>query len=189
MLLLHLMNQGARLDDVFMVDSGFLLMSGGQTGADRAGLDWAIAHGIPHGGWCPQGRRSEDGPIAARYRLAETPSRSYLQRTEWNVRDSDAALVFTLEFVLDGGSKRTAVFADKHGKPWLHVHPGIAPSSVVHFLSRNRVTKLNIAGKRESSAPGTGRFTAEMLRAALWPVCRISDITPPGQCKEKSAKP
>ncbi|WP_234484116.1 putative molybdenum carrier protein [Noviherbaspirillum pedocola] len=132
------------MDDLFKVDSGFLLMSGGQTGADRAGLDWAIAHGIPHGGWCPQGRRSEDGPIAARYCLVETPSRSYLQRTEWNVRDSDATLVFTLDPILDGGSRRTAVFADKHGKAGLHVHPGILPTSVVHFLFRNRVTKLNI---------------------------------------------
>jgi hypothetical protein len=182
------MDQEARLDDLFMVDRGFLVMSGGQTGADRAALDWAIAHGIPHGGWCPQGRRSEDGPIAARYRLVETPSRSYLHRTEWNVRDSDATLVFTLDAILDGGSKRTAVFADKHGKPWLHIYSGMAPSSVVHFLSRNRVTRLNAAGKRESAAPGIGRFTAEMLRAALWPVCRTADINPPRQCEEKSAK-
>jgi hypothetical protein len=182
------MNQGARLDDVFMVDSGFLLMSGGQTGADRAGLDWALAHGISHGGWCPQGRRSEDGPIVARYRLAETPSRSYLQRTEWNVRDSDATLVFTLDPVLDGGSKRTAVFADKHRKPWMHVHSGVTPSSIARFLSRNRVTKLNIAGKRESAASGIGRFTQNMLKAALWPVCRRPDIPSAEQYEEKGAK-
>lgn len=173
------------MDDLFKVDSGFLLMSGGQTGADRAGLDWAIAHSIPHGGWCPQGRRSEDGPIAARYCLVETPSRSYLQRTEWNVRDSDATLVFTSDPVLDGGSRRTAVFADKHGKPWLHVHPGILPTSVIHFLTRNRVTTLNIAGKRQSAAPGIGSFTAQMLSAALRPVGRVADITPPGQCSKR----
>ncbi len=58
------------------------IVSGGQTGADRAALDFAIAHGIPHGGWCPQGRLAEDGTIDARYRLKETPSADYPQRTE-----------------------------------------------------------------------------------------------------------
>jgi hypothetical protein len=65
------------------------LLSGAQTGADRAALDWAIFHDIPHGGWCPKGRKVEDGKIPPQYQLAETPSASYLQRTERNVRDSD----------------------------------------------------------------------------------------------------
>lgn len=60
------------------------MQSGGQTGADRAALDFAIEHGIPHGGWCPQGRPAEDGPIDRSYRLEEMPSSSYPQRTEWN---------------------------------------------------------------------------------------------------------
>jgi len=55
------------------------IMSGGQTGADRAALDWGIEHGIPHGGWCPKGRRAEDGPIAVRYQSQETPGTDYLQ--------------------------------------------------------------------------------------------------------------
>src|SRR5512139_1952957 len=65
------------------------IVSGGQTGADRAGLDFAIEHGIPHFGWCPKGRKAEDGSIDWRYDLKETPSSDYPQRTEWNVRDSD----------------------------------------------------------------------------------------------------
>ncbi|MGI8605082.1 MAG: YpsA SLOG family protein [Verrucomicrobiales bacterium] len=63
------------------------IISGGQTGADRAALDWAIANGVPHGGWCPKGRLAEDGPIPDRYQLTETPTANYLQRNEWNVRD------------------------------------------------------------------------------------------------------
>ena len=65
-----------------------MIVSGGQTGADRAALDWAIEQDIPHGGWCPKGRRAEDGPIASRYRLKETRRSDWKQRTEWNVRDS-----------------------------------------------------------------------------------------------------
>ena len=57
------------------------IISGGQTGADRAALDWAIFHDVPHSGWCPKGRKAEDGPIAAHYALKETPSASYPQRT------------------------------------------------------------------------------------------------------------
>jgi hypothetical protein len=73
------------------------IVSGGQTGADRAALDWALAHGVPCGGWCPKGRKAEDGPIDLKYSLKETPSESYIQRTEWNVRDSDATILFSIE--------------------------------------------------------------------------------------------
>ena len=93
------------------------IASGGQTGADRAGLDFAIEHGIPHGGWCPKGRLAEDGPIDARYDLKETPSSNYLQRTEWNARDADGTVVFSIGPTLSGGSKKTVSLAHKHGKP------------------------------------------------------------------------
>src|SRR5438876_1977372 len=69
------------------------IISGGQTGVDRAALDVALELGIPCGGWCPQGRRAEDGVIPARYPLRETPWWGYPQRTEWNVRDSDGTLI------------------------------------------------------------------------------------------------
>src|SRR5262245_59379474 len=80
------------------------IVSGGQTGADRAALDFAIEHGLNHGGWCPKGRRAEDGPIPVRYLLKETQTNRYVQRNEWNVRDSDGTVIFTLKVSLSGGS-------------------------------------------------------------------------------------
>jgi hypothetical protein len=91
------------------------IVSGGQTGADRGALDAAIYAHIPHGGWCPKGRLAEDGTIPPKYDLQETGSKNYLQRTEWNVRDTDCTLVFTYGPV-SGGTKRTVDFAAKHGK-------------------------------------------------------------------------
>jgi hypothetical protein len=155
------------MDELFMAGDGFTLVSGGQSGADRAALDWAIDHGIRHGGWCPRGRKTEDGVLSERYLLQETPTAGYLQRTEWNVRDSDATLIFTLSDSLDGGSKRTATFAEKLGKPWLHVRPGVHPKYVARFLVRHAVNTLNVAGKRESSAAGIGDLVREVLSQAV----------------------
>jgi hypothetical protein len=155
------------MDEVFLAGDGFTLVAGGQTGADLAALDWAIAQGIPHGGWCPRGRKTEDGVLPDCYLLKETPSAAYLQRTEWNVRDSDATLIFTLDDKLDGGSKRTAAFADSLGKPWLQVRPGVHPKYVARFLARHAVKVLNVAGKRESSAPGIGALVRQVLSQAV----------------------
>ena len=157
------------MDDVFVPGPGFKLVAGGQTGADRAALDGAIGQGVPHGGWCPRGRKTEDGVLPDRYLLQETPTAAYLQRTEWNVRDSDATLIFTLDDRLDGGSKRTGAFADSLGKPWLHVRPGVHPKYVARFLARHGVGTLNVAGKRESSAPGIGELVRQVLSQALRP--------------------
>ena len=85
------------------------IVSGGQTGADRAALDWAMAHGVPHGGWCPAGRLAEDGVIDMRYSLKETPQPEYLQRTEWNVRDSDATLIVSCAAELARSSSWSAM--------------------------------------------------------------------------------
>jgi predicted Rossmann-fold nucleotide-binding protein len=93
------------------------IVSGGQTGADRAGLDVAIRLGMSHGGWCPAGRRAEGGQIPACYQLTETQSASYVSRTNRNIRDSDATVVFTFEEELSGGSKRTALVALGKKKP------------------------------------------------------------------------
>jgi hypothetical protein len=97
------------------------IVSGGQTGADRAALDWALEHGLTCGGWCPKGRKAEDGVIEAKYPLKESSSSSYPQRTEWNVRDSDGTVVFSLAPKLTGGSLKTVEFARKHNKHWIHV--------------------------------------------------------------------
>jgi hypothetical protein len=155
------------MDDVFVAGAGFKVVSGGQTGADHGALDWAIANGLPYGGWCPRGRRTEDGVLPERYVLQETPGTGYLKRTEWNVRDSDATLIFTLADELDGGSKRTAAFAAALGRPWLHVRPGVHPKFVARFLARHGVRTLNVAGKRESAAPGIGDLVSQVLSQAI----------------------
>ena len=92
------------------------LLSGAQTGADRAALDCAIFRHIPHGGWCPKGRKAEDGKIPPQYQLTKTPSASYLQRTEWNVRDSPLAFprrVLLYRRVLAHHSAPAAVMASR----------------------------------------------------------------------------
>ena len=155
------------MTEKFISPTEFKLISGAQSGADRAGLDWAIALGIAHGGWCPKGRKSEDGPIDPKYSLQETPGANYLQRTEWNVRDSDATVIFTLASKLDGGSKQTANFAEQLRKPWIHIREGVHPKFLARFLTLRKVHTLNVAGKRESSHPGIYDFTRRMLSDAI----------------------
>lgn len=140
------------------------LLSGGQTGADRAALDWAIARGIAHGGWCPRGRRAEDGLIAPRYALIETPSRDYEQRTRWNVRDSDGTLIVSRSPTLTGGSAFTARCAERLAQPYLHVHPGADdPQAIRAFLERHRIRTLNVAGPRASTEPQIYDYVTEVL--------------------------
>jgi hypothetical protein len=125
------------------------IISGGQTGADRMALDWAIWHRIPHGGWCPKGRKAEDGPIGSKYLLKETPTSNYAQRTEWNVRDSDGTVIFSLAPALTGGSKKTIKFAIKHKKPWRHISRGGNMTHPTHWCS-----SFPITGLRHATSPG-----------------------------------
>ncbi|HXS54022.1 MAG TPA: putative molybdenum carrier protein [Usitatibacter sp.] len=148
---------------------GFKIVSGGQTGADQAALDWAIHNGIAHGGWCPKGRRSEAGEIPTCYSLTETPDSDYLQRTEWNVRDSDATLVFTLSEQSTGGSKKTVQFAQRLGSPCLHVARSTDLQTVSDFLSTHRIHVLNVAGSRESKEPSIRARVFEVLDVVLKP--------------------
>ena len=146
------------------------IISGGQTGVDWAALDWAIAHQFPHGGWCPLGRRAETGLIDPRFQLREAPSANYAVRTKWNVRDSDATVLFTLGAELRGGSLLTWNLAENLGKPRLHLSAAIAePHAAIlrSFLSEYHVQDLNIAGPRESTEPGAGRFVTRVLDEAL----------------------
>ena len=148
------------------------LISGGQTGADRAALDVAVRHGFPHGGWCPKGRKAEDGPIGGQYQLVETPSANYLQRTEWNVRDTDGTVVFTLSKEATGGSLRTINFSLKHKKPCLHLSPcsaGFAPALLLQrFVAEHGIKRLNVAGSRESKEPGVWKWTYQMIEDAFF---------------------
>lgn len=143
------------------------IVSGGQTGADRAALDFARRLGIPHGGWCPQGRLAEDGPIGEAYVLHETPTPYYAERTEWNVRDSDATVIFSINPELAGGSKATAEFAGRLGKPCLHLSRERdgprARAKLGRFLQQYRVQVLNVAGPRASGEPDVGAFVTEIL--------------------------
>jgi hypothetical protein len=144
------------------------LVSGGQTGADRAALDWAIAHGVPHGGWCPRGRLAEDGVIPDRYRLRETPSADYAQRTEWNIRDSDATLIVSIASELTGGSRLTRAIAERLGKPCLHVaRADVDTACVRDFLVRHRVRVLNVAGPRASKEADAHASTYVFLDAVF----------------------
>jgi hypothetical protein len=149
------------------------IVSGGQTGADRAALDFALEHGFPHGGWCPQGRLAEDGTIDRCYRLKETPSPTYAQRTEWNVRDSDGTVIFTLTRELAGGSLLTAEFARRLSKPLLHLsrrdHATPPDQALRDFLRAHHIGVLNIAGPRSSFTPSIGAFVGEVLARTLLP--------------------
>lgn len=131
------------------------IVSGGQTGVDRAALDVALQIGFPCGGWCPQGRKAEDGVILKRYPLHETPSRRYRERTQWNVRDSDATLILATG-QLTGGTKLTQQLAEKHNKPWLRVDFGERRpiADICQQIVERQIRILNVAGPRESTEPG-----------------------------------
>jgi hypothetical protein len=163
----------SRYDSVCVIDGIRLkrIVSGGQTGSDRAGLDWARANRVEHGGWCPKGRKAEDGTIDHCYSLKETPSSDYPQRTEWNVRDSDATAVFTMTEHLGLGSRKTLSLAKKHNKPAVHVFATgnrfANAASFRLFITRFNVGTLNVAGSRGSNEPDISDFVRSLLNCAL----------------------
>lgn len=146
------------------------VVSGGQTGVDRAALDVAIALGIAHGGWCPRGRRAEDGVIPDRYALVEHASAEYAARTEANVVDADGTLILC-RGELSGGTALTRDLAVQHGKPLLVVDLSAAPrrETLREWLDEHDVRVLNVAGPRESQRPGIGAQAYAFLSAAFTP--------------------
>ena len=144
------------------------IISGGQTGVDRAALDVALELGIPCGGWCPKGRKAEDGPINARYPLQETESGAYPVRTERNVKDSDGTLILT-DGPVTGGTEVTIKFAKRYEKPCLVFDLGLGgdPEIVRKWGQTNGVRILNVAGPRESKTPGIHDRTVKFLRRIL----------------------
>lgn len=155
------------------------LVSGGQTGADRAALDFAIEHYLPHEGWCPRGRRAEDGAIDERYQLRETSSRSYHVRTRQNVEDTDATVVFTIAQEASGGTGLTIRLAQERDKPLLHLardahsRPGTAEAirqdaeKLNAFITGHNARRLNVAGPRASQEPTVANYVWSVLAAAL----------------------
>ena len=144
------------------------IVSGGQTGVDRAALDAAIALAIPHGGWCPHGRRAEDGRIPDRYALRELASPAYAARTERNVLDSDGTLVVTVGEPRDG-TALTVRLAMRHRKPCLVIDLDAAPKPAVvaAWLATHAIDVLNVAGPRESTQPGIQERAARYLERVL----------------------
>lgn len=143
------------------------VVSGGQTGVDRATLDWACSHRIPHCGWCPQGRRASDGTLSLKYQLRETESAGYRQRTKLNVQDSDATLIFNMG-ELDGGSLQTLQFAERMAKPHLVVQldqgiPDELAARITEWLIADKFNTLNVAGPREEKRPGIYALTLSVL--------------------------
>jgi predicted Rossmann-fold nucleotide-binding protein len=144
------------------------IVSGGQTGVDRAALDAAIRHGISHGGWCPKGRRAEDGTIPRHYLLRETASSNYPERTEKNVVDSDATLILN-QGTLDGGSLFTWELARHYRKPRFLIDlDGVVDSALIRtWIVESAVRVLNVAGPRESKRPGIYLLSAAVLDRLL----------------------
>ena len=142
------------------------IVSGGQTGVYRAALDVALELGIPCGGWCPKGRRAEDGPIDGRYPLRETPWWGYPQRTEWNVRDADGTLIL-VRGEADRGTRLTMKLAERLQKPFLVIQPRGKKNvaALRTWAKANRIGILNIAGPRESQNAG---IYAEVCRFSVF---------------------
>lgn len=133
------------------------VVSGGQTGVDRAGLDAALGAGIIIGGYCPRGRTAEDGVIPERYPMTELESPESYYRTEKNVIDSDGTLILNKGEITEG-TRLTLDFAIQYGRPCLTVqldeHNPLPPDRVVRWLRSQYIQTLNIAGPRESKCPG-----------------------------------
>jgi hypothetical protein len=144
------------------------ILSGGQTGVDRAALDIGRTLAIPSGGWCPCGRKAEDGTILPHYRLRETPSADYAMRTEWNVRDSNGTLILSWG-IPRRGTALTVQFARCQRKPYMLVDLSHKPTAEVvrNWLITNNIRILNIAGPRESECSGIYAQAAAFLRRLL----------------------
>ena len=149
----------------------FKIITGGQTGVDRVALEWALARGIPHGGWCPKGRKAEDGVIPRQFQLKETSSASYSMRTRRNVRDSGGTVIFSKGGGLAGGTEETADCAKQIGKPLLHLVASLeineAAAQLGAFLKEHGIVVLNVAGPRASEEPDVGKFVQAVLSHAL----------------------
>jgi hypothetical protein len=148
------------------------IISGGQTGAGRGALDVAIKFTIPHGGWIPKGRKTEDGPLPDRYHLQEMPTATYGKRTEQNVIDSDGTLIIS-HGRLTGGSALTRDLAKDHGRPWLHIDLNTqnrfqAAMTISSWITRHKIETLNVAGPRASRDPEIYQATVNVLTTTLY---------------------
>ncbi len=148
------------------------IIAGGQSGADQAALDVAIKLGIPHGGWIPKGRLTENGPLEDKYQLQEMDSTGYNKRTEQNVIDSDGTLIIS-HGTLTGGSEFTREMAVQHNRPWLHVdlNKSItfhAAQEIRSWIKDHKIGVLNVAGPRASKNKKIYKATTDILETAFY---------------------
>ena len=150
------------------MNASLKVVSGGQTGVDRAALDVALELGIPCGGWCPQGRRAEDGVIAQKYPLRETPTAEYAERTEWNVRDSGGTLVLT-RGEPTGGTAFTIELARAYRRPCLVVDLAapVPAQTVRDWIAGHRIRVLNVAGPRAEGNAGIYEQAVAFLKQVV----------------------
>jgi hypothetical protein len=147
------------------------IISGGQTGVDRAALDVALALGLKCGGWCPRKRAAEDGTIDMHYPLRETASDDPADRTRFNVRDADGTLILA-SCELRGGTALTRKIAGELGKPLLVIDPAGTPApelcaQIRDWATSHDIAALNVAGPCESECPGAYEQAGALLRALL----------------------
>ena len=147
------------------------IISGGQTGVDRAALDAALQIGVDCGGWCPTGRKAEDGAIPVHYPLSELENASYRKRTQQNVIDSYGTVIIYFD-TLSGGTEQTLLFCMQHKKPYLlidatELSPTRAAERIRKFVTNNNIKQLNIAGPRASGEPLAYTYTLETMTKFL----------------------
>lgn len=167
------------------------IVSGGQTGADQGALDAAIDLGIPHGGWIPRGRKTENGPLPERYRLREMPSSGYAERTEKNVVDADGTVILS-HGPLTGGSLYTRKMAIRHERPWIHLDLNRnsefeAAMILSKWIWGQGIRVLNVAGPRASKDPSIHQATVDILESAVFLLQMGSH--PPAGAERPAGKP
>jgi hypothetical protein len=148
------------------------IVSGGQTGADRAALDVAIKLGIAHGGWVPRGRLTENGELPQKYHLKETSSTHYSVRTEKNVVDTEGTLILS-HGPLAGGSEYTREMAVRHRRPWIHIDLDRtaafhAATAINKWILQKKIEILNVAGPRASEDPSIYQDTLNILESVYY---------------------
>ena len=175
------------------------IISGGQTGVDRAALDAAIKMDIAHGGWIPRGRLTEDGPLPAGYALKETAGSDYAERTARNVEDADATLIIS-RGALTGGSALTLRLARESKRPCLHIDlrqqaAFHAALDISQWLADEKIEILNVAGPRASKDPHIYTEARKLLETLLYlelvhsgPAAAAADFSPAAETGHKTAK-
>jgi hypothetical protein len=157
------------------------IISGAQTGADRAALDYAIKNDIPHGGWVPKGRIAEDGILPKKYNVHETPSDDYKRHKELNVVQSDGTLIVSHGELMDG-TALSRTFVEKHSKPCLQINLNStqafkASIDITNWIRENGIQILNVSGPKASKDPDIYDATMKLLETVF--LLRVIDDNVP----------